>query len=92
MLFRSVEILLHIGLDTVDMNGDGFQPFVKAGDRVKRGDRLIAFDEKKIRAAGHPCTTILVVTEEGGQTVRFQTGGAVRAGRDQIMTIGGQDA
>ena len=92
LLDGGVEILLHIGLDTVDMNGDGFQPFVKAGDRVKRGDRLIAFDEKKIRAAGHPCTTILVVTEEGGQTVRFQTGGAVRAGRDQIMTIGGQDA
>ena len=70
------------------MNGDGFTPFVKAGDRVKRGDRLISFDPKKIRAAGHPCTTMLVVTEEAEQSVSFQTGKNVKAGQDTILTIG----
>jgi len=88
LLDSGAEILLHIGLDTVDMNGDGFHPFVKAGDRVKKGDRLIAFDPQKIRAAGHPCTTILVVTEEAEQPFNFQTGGTVKAGQDIILTMG----
>ena len=88
LLDNGVEILLHIGLDTVDMNGDGFQCFVKEGDRVKRGDKLISFDQDKIRAAGHPCVTVLVVTEEADQPVQFQTGMEVKAGQDMILTAG----
>ena len=88
MLANGVELLLHIGLDTVDMNGDGFKPFIKAGDKVRRGDKLIAFDQEKIRAAGHPCTTVLVVTEEADQPVQFRTGMDVKAGQDTILTIG----
>ncbi len=88
LLDNGAEILLHIGLDTVDMNGDGFRPFVKTGDRVKKGDKLIAFDPAKIRAAGHPCTTILVVTEEAEQPVAFRTGMTAAAGKTEIVTIG----
>ncbi len=62
---NGMEILLHIGLDTVDMNGDGFTPYVKVGDRVAAGDALIGFDLEKIRAAGHPAITMLVVTNPG---------------------------
>ena len=62
---NGMEVLIHVGIDTVDMNGDGFELFVKEGDQVKAGDPLIRFDYNKIRAAGHPATTVLVVTEEG---------------------------
>ena len=46
---NGMEILLHIGLDTVDMNGDGFEPLVKTGDVVKAGDPLIKFSKEKSR-------------------------------------------
>ena len=88
LLDNGAEILLHIGLDTVGMNGEGFTPFVKEGQRVKRGDKLIAFDPEKIKAAGHPCVTILVVTDEADQTVQMQTGMEVKAGQGSILTIG----
>ena len=74
-LDNGMQILLHIGLDTVEMNGDGFEPKVKVGDRVKTGQDLIAFDLKKIEAAGHPTITILVVTEPGNaKDIRFLSG------------------
>ncbi len=57
-----VEILIHVGVDTVDMNGDGFTPQVKVGDTVKRGQLVLTMDMDKIKAAGHPSTVITVVT------------------------------
>ena len=47
VLENGMELLLHIGLDTVDMKGDGFRAFVKPGDRVRAGEELIAFDREK---------------------------------------------
>lgn len=85
------EILLHIGLDTVNMHGDGFIPFVKAGDRVRKGDKLIAFSQKKIKEAGYKATTILVITETTKEkTTQFFTGKQVSAGKDVVATIGGK--
>ena len=52
-LAGNVEILLHIGIDTVDMAGDGFTYLVSLGQQVKAGDVLIRFDREKIRQAGH---------------------------------------
>lgn len=89
-LANGMEILMHIGLDTVDMNGDGFTAHIKEGDTVKAGDRLISFDPAKIKAAGHPATTMLVITEEAdGCTPKFLTGKTVTAGRDTIITLEG---
>ena len=88
LLENGAEILLHIGLDTVGMNGDGFKPLVKEGDKVKRGDKLISFDPAKIRAAGHPCVTVLVVTDDNGRSVRLNTGMEVKAGQGNIAIIG----
>lgn len=85
------EILLHIGLDTVNMHGDGFIPFVKAGDRVRKGDKLIAFSQKKIKEAGYKATTILVITETTKEkTTQFFTGKQVSACKDVVATIGGK--
>ena len=57
-----VEVLIHVGVDTVEMKGDGFSPKVKEGDKVKKGDLLLEMDLDKIAAAGHPAVVITVVT------------------------------
>lgn len=56
------EVLMHIGMDTVEMDGDGFEILAKQGDKVKQGDLLIKFDIDKIKEAGHPVVTPIVVT------------------------------
>lgn len=85
VMANGLEILLHIGLDTVAMNGDGFTIHVKEGDRVKAGDRLITFDPEKIRAAGHPLTTMLVVTNDAGcESFRFDADKDVKAGEGVV--------
>ena len=69
------EILIHVGMDTVEMNGDGFTAKVKLGDTVKIGDPLLVFDIEKIKAAGHPLTTALVITNSDEFTeIVFATG------------------
>ncbi len=56
------EILIHVGIDTVSMNGEGFEPKVAQGDKVKAGDVLGTFDSAKIAAAGLDNTTMVIVT------------------------------
>ena len=56
------ELLIHVGVDTVEMNGDGFHSFVKEGDKVKKGDKLLSFDIDKIKAAGHNTTVSVIVS------------------------------
>jgi len=56
------EVLIHIGIDTVSMNGDGFEAKVAQGDKVKAGDVLGTFDSNKIAAAGLDDTTMVIVT------------------------------
>ena len=69
------EILIHVGMDTVDMKGEGFTPKVKLGDKVKIGDPLLVFDTDKIKAAGHPLTTAIVITNSDEFTeIAFATG------------------
>lgn len=57
-----IEILMHIGMDTVELNGAGFETFVKQGDQVKAGDLLVKFDIDAIRAAGYSTVTPIVIT------------------------------
>ncbi|MBF0776248.1 PTS beta-glucoside transporter subunit EIIBCA [Streptococcus azizii] len=56
------ELLIHIGIDTVSMNGDGFEKLVAAGDRVAAGTPIAKFDAGKIAAAGLDDTTMVIVT------------------------------
>ena len=57
-----LELLIHVGMDTVAMNGEGFTCLVKEGDTVKLGQKLMTFSMDAIKAAGHPVTTAVVVT------------------------------
>lgn len=59
---NGAEVLIHIGIDTVQMNGDGFTTAVKQGQIVKKGEVLGTFDAEKIKAAGFESTVMLIVT------------------------------
>jgi len=59
---NGAEVLIHVGIDTVSMNGDGFEAKVAQGDKVKAGDVLGTFDSNKIAAAGLDDTTMVIVT------------------------------
>ena len=70
-----MELLIHVGVDTVAMNGDGFQCFVQEGQQVKAGDKLIAFDRDKIAAAHHPDIVVVLVTNSDDyEHLTIQTG------------------
>ncbi len=74
-LANGVELLLHVGIDTVDMKGDGFQYLVSEGQKVKAGTPLRRFDREKIRAAGHPDTTVCIITDAAEtKSAQFHTG------------------
>ncbi len=74
-LENGMEVLLHIGIDTVGMNGDGFEYLVQEGQKVSAGTPLIKFDRAKIKAAGHPDVTICVITDEGNaKDIQFNIG------------------
>ena len=55
-------MLIHVGIDTVKMDGDGFEVFVAEGDKVKKGQKLMAFDIAKIKKAGYSSTTAVLLT------------------------------
>ncbi|EQA3573481.1 beta-glucoside-specific PTS transporter subunit IIABC [Enterococcus hirae] len=57
-----IEILMHIGMDTVELEGQGFETFVKQGDQVKAGDLLVRFNIEAIKAAGYSVITPIVIT------------------------------
>ena len=84
---NGVELLIHVGVDTVDMGGDGFKLLVNEGDHVKAGQKLIEFDPEKIKAAGHPCTTMLIVTAEGSAAnIRMHSGMDAKAGETTVIS------
>lgn len=60
-----IELLIHIGIDTVGMKGKGFETFVKKGDSVVKGQNLIRFNRKDILAAGLKDTVAVVITNSG---------------------------
>lgn len=62
---NGAEVLIHVGIDTVSMNGDGFEAKVSQGNKVKAGDVLGTFDSNKIAAAGLDDTTMVIVTNTG---------------------------
>lgn len=77
------EILLHVGLDTVKMKGDGFTGHVKAGDKVKKGDLLLEVDLAKVKEAGYDTITpILVCNTDDYASVEGLSGKEVQPGDD----------
>ncbi len=59
-----VEVLIHVGVDTVNMEGEGFAGFVTQGDKVTKGQKLLTFDRSAIKDAGYSDTVVLIVTNK----------------------------
>ncbi|WP_130892215.1 beta-glucoside-specific PTS transporter subunit IIABC [Fusobacterium ulcerans] len=83
---RGAEILMHIGINTVEMNGEGFVKKVKDGQKVKAGDVLIEFDIEKIKKAGYDTTTIMVISNtEDYSDVKVLNLGKVKQNNDILI-------
>ncbi len=82
-----VELLIHVGIDTVEMKGDGFKSHVKEGQAVKKGDLLLTIDLEKIKAAGHPATIMVAVTNSDElASVEASAAGKLMPG-DPLMSL-----
>ena len=89
---NGVELLMHVGMDTVQLEGKGFQTFTAVGDWVKQGQKLVEFDMKLIQEAGYSLVTPVLVVNAGEtadvaavETARVQTG-------DELIIVSGMDA
>ncbi|NLN97718.1 MAG: PTS transporter subunit EIIC [Eubacteriaceae bacterium] len=77
---QGVEILLHIGIDTVKLNGEHFETHVQVGDQVKKGELLVTFDDKAIVDAGYLLTTPMVIAN----TYEYQSIEAIGIGEIRL--------
>lgn len=82
-----VEVLIHVGMDTVKLNGNGFSPKVKQGDKVKKGDLLLEFDIAKIKAAGYSIISPVIVTNTDDFADVIPSDAASVTVGDEIITI-----
>ena len=86
---EGTELLLHIGIDTVNLGGRHFETHVRDGQRVKKGDLLISFDLDAIRAEGYKVTTPMIVCNTDNYAlIRPLRTGEVTAGEDFMEVIG----
>ena len=85
---HGLEILLHIGLNTVEQQGQGFKALVKTGDKVKAGQVLLTFDRDALQARGCDLSTPMVITN-GDKVAKLEKGaqGPVSAGKDICLTV-----
>ena len=85
---EGVEILMHIGMDTVNLEGKGFEGYVSQGDKVKVGDKLISFDIDMIKKAGYVTETPVIITNSDSYQVEEleQLPRAVERG-SQLMNV-----
>lgn len=81
-----LELIVHAGLDTVELNGKYYQTYKEIGDQVKAGDVLLEFDLEEITKAGYDGTTPIVITNLGDYKItKCLTGQQVKAGEEVIQ-------
>lgn len=85
---NNLEVLIHIGLETVSMNGEGFEAFVQEGDKVKKGDKLISFDLNLIREKAKSTITPIIITNSDAvdKIEKSNVSGLVK-GETTLLTI-----
>ena len=84
-LDNGVELILHVGIDTVNMKGKGFEYFVEKGQRIRPGEKLIKFDKEKIKEAGHKDEVVCVITSPNAKNIKFHTGLLAKANDTVII-------
>lgn len=81
-----LELIVHAGLDTVELNGKYYQTYKEIGDQVKAGDVLLEFDLEEITKAGYDVTTPIVITNLGDYKItKCLTGQQVKVGEEVIQ-------
>ncbi len=84
-LEEDIEVLIHVGINTVALEGKGFKALVKEGDQVKKGDRLLEFDLDYIREnADSTSSPVLFTTMEDNQELRLLKSGHIKPGEDLL--------
>ena len=84
---NGAEILIHVGMDTVGLNGKGFEPQVKQGDAVKQGQLLLKFDMDYIKSQGLPVTTPVIITNTDEYAeIKAEASGEVKKG-DKLLSF-----
>lgn len=84
---EGLEILIHIGLDTVELKGEGFKDYVKVGDEVKLGDKLLEVDLDFIRKSGRSTVSPIIITNMDIVKNISTKIGNVNRGEDSIMNV-----
>lgn len=80
-----INVLIHVGVDTVSLDGQGFTKHVKDGDKVKTGDLLIEFDPDLIKSKGLSDQTMVIIMDSDGMDIKFKQG--LRDKTAKIMEI-----
>jgi sugar PTS system EIIA component len=83
---HGLELLIHIGLDTVELNGKGFKAVIHKGETVKTGDRLVKINPKKITKLGKSILTPIIITNMDMVQSITTTSGTTKAG-DVLLTV-----
>ena len=82
-----IELLIHVGVDTVALKGRHYKAYCRSGDTVRKGDKLIEFNREAIRAEGYQTVTpVIVCNADSYVAVRLVAAGAVTAG-DHLLAI-----
>lgn len=83
-----LELLIHVGLETVALKGEGFEAFIEQGDRVKKGDKLIAFDMEIIKEkASSTITPIIMTNGDAIESFTMTEETAVVAGESKLIDV-----
>lgn len=82
-----IEILIHIGLDTVELEGKPFEAFVKNGDKVKKNDLLVTFDMEAIKKAGYDTVTPIIITNSADYVEIMETDALNIKRQDELVKV-----
>lgn len=86
-LADGIEILIHVGVDTVNLKGEGFEAFVKSGEKVRAGEKMIRFDKDALEAKGYCMEVMQIVLEsEQASKVQYHTGMEAKAGETVVAS------
>lgn len=84
---QGTEILIHVGLDTVKLNGEFYKSYVNTGDSVKTGDLLLEFDMEQIKAAGYDVITPVVICNTTAYSEIIPVAGRIVEEQEAVLTI-----
>ncbi|PLR81045.1 PTS glucose transporter subunit IIA [Bacillus canaveralius] len=85
---NGAEILIHIGLETVSMNGEGFEAHISVGDKVSVGDRLVSFDLELVKEKAKSTVTPIIITNtDNAAAIEKKAAGPVERGTSPVLEV-----